>query len=76
MKSMVLPLAILGLFFLIGFGTLFFLWSTKNDETHFADQLIDYTDVTVPEKNKMKATYKGRSYMKLFQTVMLQLCSI
>ena len=75
MKSMVLPLAILGLFFWLVLE-LCFLWLTKNDETHFADQLIDYTDVTVPEKNKMKATYKGRSYMKLFQTVMFQLWSI
>ena len=62
MKSMVVPLTILGLFFLIGFGTLYFLWSSKNDETHFADQLLDYTDITVPDKNKIKATYQGRNY--------------
>ena len=62
MKSMILPLAILGLFFLLGFGSLIFLWSTKYDETHFADQLMDYTDVTVQEENKITASYKGRKY--------------
>ena len=62
MKSMRLPLAILGVFFLIGFGTLIFLWTSKNDETHFADQLLDYTDVTVPELNKIKVSYEGRNY--------------
>ena len=62
MKSMRLPLAILGVFFLIGFGTLIFLWTSKNDETHFVDQLLDYTDVTVPELNKIKVSYEGRNY--------------
>ena len=62
MKSMKLPLAILGVFFLIGFGALIFLWTSKNDETHFADQLLDYTDVTVPELNKIKVSYEGRNY--------------
>ena len=62
MKSMKLPLAILGVFFLLGFGTFYFLWTAKNDETHFADQLMDYTDVTVPEMNKMRASYQGRYY--------------
>ncbi len=39
MKSMRMPLAILGVFFLIGFGALYFLWALKNDETYFPDQL-------------------------------------
>ena len=62
MKSMRLPLAILGVFFLIGFGAFYFLWTSKNDETHFADQLMDYTDVTVPEMNKITVSYQGRDY--------------
>lgn len=62
MKSMRLPLAILAVFFLIGFGALYFLWTSKNDETHFADQLMDYTDVTVPEMNKITVSYQGRNY--------------
>ena len=62
MKSMRLPLAILGVFFLIGFGALIFLWTSKNDETHFADQLLDYTDVTVPELNEITVSYQGRDY--------------
>ena len=62
MKSMRMPLAILGVFFLIGFGALYFLWALKNDETHFANQLMDYTDVTVPEMNKITVSYQGRDY--------------
>lgn len=62
MKSMRLPLAIIGAFFLVGFGALIFLWTSKDDETHFADQLMDYTDVTVPEMNKITVSYQGRDY--------------
>lgn len=58
MKGMKAPIAILVLFFALGFGFFYFIWSTKNDESRFADQLLEYTDVTTPETNRIEVTYQ------------------
>ena len=50
------------LFFVGGFGFLYHIWSYQNDQTHFADELIPFTDVTRPEKNKVQVKYKDKEY--------------
>jgi len=50
------------MFFVGGFAFFYHLLSYKNDLTHFADELIPYTDVTRPEINKVQVEYKGKEY--------------
>jgi len=50
------------MFFVGGFAFLYHMWSYQNDLSHFADELVPYTDVTRPEINKAQVEYKGKEY--------------
>ena len=62
MKGARVLIALAILFFVGGFAFLYHMWSYQNDLSHFADELIPYTDVTRPEINKVQAEYKGKKY--------------
>lgn len=60
MRSGKILIALTLLFFVGGFGFFYHIWSYQNDLTHFADELIPFTDVTRPEKNKVQVEFKGK----------------